>query len=421
MAEKFLIKGDVPLSGKVEISGSKNETGPILAATLLTEKDCQIENLPLVSDILNQIEILKRMGAKIEWLGEKKIKINTSSVDPTKIPIDLFEKMRISVLFLGPLLTRFKKIKIPHPGGDKIGLRPITTHLEAFKEFGIKVEVENNFYYFAGPENLKGKRVVLKEFSVTTTENLMMFAALIPKKTRIDIAAAEPHVQNLGKFLRLLGVKIEGLGTHTIFVEGKKKLAGANFKISPDPIEAGTFLIAFALTQGKGRIKNVNPEDLTFFLEKMKEIGVEFKIAENEILVKPSRKLKATKIQILPHPGFPTDLQPQTSVLLTQAEGKSLVHEPLYENRFQYLHELKKMGADVEITDPHRALIFGKTPLFAGKLNSSDIRSGAALVLAALAAKGNSLIEGVEQIDRGYEKFEKKLEKLGAEIKRVSA
>ncbi len=421
MPEKFLIKGGNKLSGEVEISGSKNEAGPILAATLLTEKDCEIENLPLVSDILNEIEILKRMGAKIEWLGPKKIKINTSFVDPKKIPVDLFEKMRISVLFLGPLLARFKRIKIPHPGGDKIGLRPITTHLEAFKEFGIRVETENNFYYFERPKNLKAKRVVLREFSVTATENLMMFASLIPEKTKIEIAATEPHVQNLGKFLKLLGVKIEGLGTHDLLIEGRKKLKGTKFKISPDPIEVGTFLIAFALTQGKGRIKNVKPEDLVFFLEKMKDIGVRFEIKKEKILVEKSNHFRATKIQVLPHPGFPTDLQPQTSVLLTQAEGKSLIHEPLYENRFQYLHELKKMGADVEITDPHRALIFGKTPLFGSKLNSSDIRSGAALVLASLIAKGSSVVEGIEQIDRGYEKFEKKLEKLGAQIERISA
>jgi len=419
MAEKFLIEGGIPLSGEVEISGSKNEAGAILAASLLTENECRIENLPLVSDVLGQIEILKKVGARIEWLGPKKIGINPSNVDPARIPIDLFEKMRISVLFVGPLLAKFGKFRIPHPGGDKIGLRPISTHLEAFKDLGIRIEAENDFYHFEAPENLSGKRIVLKEFSVTATENLMMFSILCPGQTRIEIAAAEPHVQNLGKFLKLLGSKIEGLGTHTILVEGREKLSGGDFTISPDPIETGTFLIAFAITGGQGRIKNVNPEDLIFFLEKMKEIGVNFEIGEREILVKSSKRFKPTKIQVFPHPGFPTDLQPQASVLLTQAQGKSLVHEPLYENRFQHLHELRKMGADIEITDPHRALIFGKTELIGNKLNSTDIRTGASLVLAGLIAKEKTVIEGVSQIERGYEKIEEKLKKLGAKIEKI--
>ncbi len=376
--------------------------------------------MSLCLDVLNQIEILKKIGAKIEWLSKKKIKIDPKNIDPEKIPIDLFQKMRISVLLIPPLLIHFKKIKVPHPGGDKIGLRPITTHLEAFEDFGIKAGEKNGFYYFEAPKNLTGKKIILKEFSVTATENLMMLASLAKGKTKIELAAAEPQVQDLGRFLKKMGAKISGIGTHTIEIEGQKKLRGAEFKISPDLNEAATFFIAFAITGGEGKIKNVNPEHLTIFLKKMKEIGVNFKVRKNEILVKKSKKLRATKIQVLPYPGFLTDFQPQTAVLLTQAEGKSLIHEPLYENRFQYLHELKKMGADVEITDPHRALIFGKKTLFGNKLNSTDIRSGAALVLAALAAKGKSTIEGIEQIDRGYENFDEKLRKLGAKIERLT-
>jgi len=327
--------------------------------------------------------------------------------------------MRVSVLLIGPLLARFKKFKVPHPGGDKIGLRPISTHLEALKDFGVKIEEKNGFYYFEAAEEIKEKRIVLKEFSVTATENLMMLASLMPGKTKIEIAATESHVQNLGRFLEKMGVKIEGIGTHSLLIEGKEKLFGESFTISPDPIEAGTFLIAFAITGGEGKIKNVKSEDLIFFLEKMKEIGVKFEIQDSEILVKPSKEFRATKIQVLPHPGFPTDLQPQTSVLLTQAQGKSLIHEPLYENRFQHLHELRKMGADIEITDPHRALIFGKTALIGNKINSSDIRSGASLVLAGLIAKNQTIIENITQIERGYEKIEEKLRKLGAEIEKV--
>ena len=419
MSDKFLIQGGVPLSGEVEISGYKNAAGAVLAAVLLSEEPSVIDNLPLVSDVLDQIEILKQMGAEIEWLGERKIKINPKNINPERIPVDLFEKMRVSVLLIGPLLARFKKFKVPHPGGDKIGLRPIATHLKALKEFGIKSEEKEGFYYFEAPENIEGKRIVLKEFSVTATEILMMVAALSQGKTKIEIAATEPQVQDLGNFLQKMGVNIEGIGTHTISIEGKEKLNGAEFKICPDPTEAGTFLIALAATGGEGKIKNVEPNHLTMFLEKMKEIGVNFEIFNSEILIRPSKEFRSTKIQVLPYPGFPTDLQPQTSVLLTQAEGKSLIHDPLYENRFQHLHELRKMGADIEITDPHRALIFGKKTLIGNKISASDIRSGAALVLAGLCAKGETLIGEISQIERGYEKIEEKLQKLGAKIEKA--
>lgn len=419
MPEKFLIEGGFPLSGEVAVSGYKNAAGACLAAVLLSEESSILDNLPLVSDALNQIEILKQMGAEIEWLGERKVKISPANINPEKIPIDLFEKMRISVLFIGPLLARFKKLKIPHPGGDRIGLRPITTHLEALKEFGVKVENENGFYFFEAPRGIEGKKIILKEFSVTATENLMMLAALSQGKTIIEIAAAEPQVQDLGRFLEKMGLKIQGLGTHTIEIEGQQKLSGAEFSICPDPLEAGTFLIAFAITGGEGKIKNVNPDHLTFFFKKMKDIGVDFEIEESDILVKNSKEFNPTKIQVLPYPGFPTDLQPQISVLLTQAQGKSLIHEPLYENRFNHLHELRKMGSDIEITDPHRALIFGKKPLFGNKIKATDIRAGATLILAGLIAKGQTEISNVAQVERGYEKIDQKLKKLGANIKKV--
>ena len=420
MANKFFsIKGGKPLRGEVEISGYKNSAGALLAAVLLAEKPSVISNLPLVSDVLNLIEILKQMGAKVKWLEPKKVRIDPKNINPAKIPVDIFEKMRVSVLLVGPLLAKFRKFKIPHPGGDKIGLRPISSHLEAFKSFGIKIKKGNGFYYFEAPKEIKGKNIVLKEFSVTATENVMMLAARAKGKTKIEIAACEPQIQDLGKFLEKMGVKIKGHGTHTIEIEGKNNLSGAEFSTSPDPTEAGTFLIAFAITGGEGKIKNVNPEHLSFFLEKMKEIGLNFKVKKNSILVKKSRKFNPTKLQIFTYPGFPTDLQPQTSVLLTQAQGKSLVHDPLYESRFNHLHELRKMGADIEITDPHRALIFGKRKLVGAKINAPDIRAGASLILAGLIAKGQSLIENVYQIDRGYENFDGKLRKLGAKIKRV--
>lgn len=420
MQEKFLIKGNISLSGEVEISGYKNSAGAILAAVLLSEKPSVIDNLPLVSDVLNQIEIIKEMGGEIEWLGPKKVRINPKNINPEKIPNDLFEKMRVSILLAGSLLARFKKIRIPHPGGDKIGLRPIATHLEALKGFGVLIEEKEGFYYLEAPKELKGQNIVLKEFSITATEIAIMLAALAEGKTKIEIAATEPQIQDLASFLKKMGLEIQGAGTNTILMEGKKNLDGAEFKICPDLLEAGTFLIAFAVTNGKGKIKNVCPEHMIFFLEKMREIGVNFCIEKNDIAVNPSNKyFCGVKVQVLPYPGFPTDLQPQTSVLLTQAQGKSLIHDPLYENRFQHLHELRKMGADIEVVDPHRALIFGKTELSGNKINASDIRSGAALILAGLAAKGETLIENISQIERGYENIEEKLKSLGAKIDKI--
>lgn len=419
MADKFLIQGGNPLQGEVNVSGYKNSAGSILAAVLLSKEPSIIGNLPLCSDVLDQIEILKQMGAKIRWLKEKQIEINPQDISPEKIPVNLFEKMRVSVLLIGPLLTRFEKFKVPHPGGDKIGLRPIETHLKALKSFGIKIEEKEGFYHFERPSSLESKKIVLEEFSVTATEILMMLASKAKSKTIIEIAATEPQTQDLGNFLSKMGAKTQGIGTHTIEIEGQEELNGTDFEICPDLLEAGTFFLAFALTKGQGKIKNCEPNHLTMFLEKMKRIGVNFEINGKEIFIKPSENLKAEKIQVLPYPGFPTDLQPQTSVLLTQCQGKSLIHDPLYENRFQHLHELRKMGADIEITDPHRALVFGKTELTASKLNASDIRSGAALILAGLTAKGKTQIDNICQIERGYENINEKLKILGAKIEKI--
>ena len=246
---------------------------------------------------------------------------------------------------------------------------------------------------------------------------MMMLASGIQGKSIIETAACEPHVQDLGKLLQRMGAKINGLGTHTIEIQGKEKLAGVKHSICPDFTEAGTFFLAFALTGGEGKIKNIDTSALTFFLEKMKDIGVNFEVKKNEIIIKKSKNFKAAKIQSLPFPGFPTDLQPQATVLLTQAKGKSLIHDPLYENRFSHLQELRLMGADIEITDPHRALIFGKTKLTGKNIYATDIRAGATLILAALIAKGTTKVQNVHQIERGYEGFDEKLRKLGADIK----
>lgn len=417
--QKFIINGGKPLKGTVEIGGYKNAAGPVLAATLLTKEECIIGNLPLVTDVFNLIKLLESIGAKVEWLGKRKIKIKAGKkVDPEKMDYSTVGKMRISVLLIGPLLARFKKFKIPRPGGDKIGLRSIDTHLDALRKLGAEIYEKDNFYYF-NAENLQGREIILSEFSVTATENLMMAASLTHGETVIKTAAAEPQVQDTGKILKNMGVEIQGVGTHTITIKGQNHLNGVNHSVVSDPLEAGTFISLAAATKSKIEVRNVVIEHLELFLEKLREIGVNLETKKNSVIVKPSPNLKSTKIQSLPFPGFPTDLQPVVSVLLTQAEGKSLVHDPLYESRLGHLEELKKMSADVEVVDPHRAFVFGPTSLIANKITSSDIRAGAALIIAALIAKGKSEVYNIEQIDRGYEKIDEKLKKLGADIKRI--
>jgi UDP-N-acetylglucosamine 1-carboxyvinyltransferase len=419
MAQKFLIKGGNPLKGQVTISGYKNSAGPVLAATLLSEEPSIVSNLPLVTDVLNQIEIMNQIGCEVEWLDDHTVKINAKNLDPQKIPFGVFQKMRVSVLLIGPLLARFRSFRVPHPGGDKIGLRSISTHLDAFEQFGIKVWRENDSYCFEAPKDLKPAHIILKEFSVTATENAMMLAAGIEGTSTIQIAAAEPQVQDLIMMLEIMGAKIRWSQPHTLEIKGTAKLSGGNHAICPDPLETGTFMIALAVTGGQGKITNTNPKVLTFFLEKMKEIGVNFTIADDSITVNPSNNFKAARVQVMIYPGFPTDLQPQISVLLTQATGKAVINEPLYENRLRHFEELRKMGGDIEITDPHRALIFGKTELFGTTVDASDIRSGTALTLAALIAQGQTIVENISNLERGSEKFDEKLRSLGADIEKI--
>ncbi|MBZ9578390.1 UDP-N-acetylglucosamine 1-carboxyvinyltransferase [Patescibacteria group bacterium] len=421
MPDKFIIQGGKRLEGIVEISGYKNSAGACLVAALLTDEEVIVDNLPLVEDILNLIEILKSMGVEVDFVDQRKVKIKARNLDPQKMDFEKIPKTRISVLLIGGLLSRFKKFKIPHPGGDRIGVRPITTHLEALRKLGTNIENENEFYFFEA-KNLEGKEIVLKEFSVTATENLMLAAVKTPGKTIIKGAAAEPQVQDLGFMLKKMGARIAGLGTHTILILGVEKLKGTFHKICPDPLEAGTFIAAGAVTPGRIEVKNIIPEHLDIFFDKLEEIGVDFEKGKNFVRVGDlSQDLKATRVQAFPYPGFPTDLLPITVPILTQAKGKSLIHDPLYENRFNYVQELKKMGADIEIVDPHRTFIYGKTPLHGVRIGSWDIRAGASLIIAALLAKGQTVIEGIYQIDRGYEKIDTKLQKLGADIKRISA
>jgi UDP-N-acetylglucosamine 1-carboxyvinyltransferase len=307
---------------------------------------------------------------------------------------------------------------MPPPGGDRIGLRPISVQLRALEKLGARIEWRDNAYEVSC-EKLKGTEIVLEEFSVTATEAVMLAAVLAEGKTIIKGAAAEPHVQDLGEMLLKMGAKIEELGTHTIKIEGVEKLHGCTHSVIPDPIEAGTFIVIGALVPGKIKVTGVDLSHLDLFLAKLEEMGVVMEKGKDYVLVSYSPKLKATKVQALPYPGFPTDLLPIIIPLLLSAEGKSLVHDPLYENRFNYIQELKKMGADIEMVDPHRTFVFGPGKLFGSNIDSWDIRAGACLVIAALSAEGKTIIENVFQIDRGYEKIEERLQKLGADIKRI--
>lgn len=416
MWDKFIIKGRNKISGEIEARGSKNATFPLLAACLLTDEPCYIKNVPLIKDVLIMLEIMKDIGAEIDWIGEREIKIRCADINPKILPRHKIGLLRGSVVLLGPLVSRFGKINFPIPGGDRIGARPIDTHLDAFSQQKIKVLPHNGYFYLEGKP--APAKVVLREFSVTATENIILSSALVSGKTILKIADQDYAVQELIKVLSKMGVKIKQ-GIHSFIIEGKKKLQGFKASIIPDPLEAGTFIAMALAVKGKVLVKGVDFLSLELFLKRLKDFGANFKIKrKGEILVLPSL-LKMDKVQSLPYPGISTDLQPELGVLATQATGLTLLHDPLYESRLKYLEELNKMGANIVFCDPHRAIIKGPTKIYGKEIPSLDIRSGAAFVTAGLIAYGKTIIDNVDQIDRGYEKIEERLQKLGADIKRV--
>jgi UDP-N-acetylglucosamine 1-carboxyvinyltransferase len=421
MAEKFIINGGLKLSGEVTPQGSKNATGPCLAACLLTDKECTIDNLPLIEDVLTMLEVFKSIGVEVTWLSQRKVKIKAAKIDISGMDLEKVSKTRISVLLFGSLLARAKKFTITPPGGDRIGLRPITVHLSALEKLGADIERSGEVYTIS-TKNVKGSEIVLQEASVTATETIMLAAALAKGNTVIKGAAAEPHVQELARMLHGMGLKIKGAGTHTIEIEGSHHLEGVSHVMSSDPIESATFLVMGAVVPGSSiTIKNAGLDDYFMFLEKIRNMGVKFKKKGNDILVTYSPTIKPVNLQAMPYPGFPTDFLPVCVPLLLKAKGKSLIHDPMYENRFNYVEQLRKMGGDIEIVDPHRAFVFGPANLMGLTIESWDIRAGACLVIAAMMAKGMSTIKNVYQIDRGYEKIEERLQKLGADIQRVNS
>lgn len=415
---KFIIQGGKSLAGEIDARGSKNAATPIIAATLLTEEECVISNLPDITDVRRMLEILQGLGSQIKKIDAHTTSITNKNINPKALDKNAVAAMRSSVLFIGPLLARLGEVVIPEPGGCIIGNRPIDTHLEAFRQLGVKIKHENGNYILKKGLSL-GRQIVLREFSVTATENLLMACALVPDQTTIKLAAAEPHVQDLSKFLISMGVDVSGVGTHTLVVNGKRKLNGATHTLITDLIEVGTFVALAAATSSHLLIRNVDFGDADSLFELMRRVGITFALHDNLLEISPTSNLRSFCYQALPYPGLPTDLQAPFGVLATQCRGTSLIHDPLYEGRLGYVAELVKMGANATVCDPHRVLISGPTPLYGTEIKSLDLRAGATLLIAGLIAQGETVINDAEVLDRGYEKIDERLKKLGADIVRI--
>lgn len=417
--EVFEIIGGKKLSGEIEVSGLKNATTPIIAATLLTTETCVLKNVPRIEDVFRMLEILESMGAEVEWRGDHTVAITAKDIDPSRMDIELVKKIRSSILLLGSLSARFEKFKLYHPGGCVIGARPVETHMKALMKLGVSVSCIEKGYEIDASK-CASATLVLREFSVTATEIAMTLAAALPGKTTIKIAATEPHVEDLGKFLQKMGAKIDGLGTHTIVIEGNSKLLGVEHEIIPDHNEAATFLILGAATGSEITVNHARENHLDLVLERMREFGVSFTVKEDSVTVHPAEKLMAvTKIDARTYPGIPTDVQAPFGVLATQADGETLIFDTIFEGRFNYVSELQKMGGQATVLNPHQVLFRGPVALHGTTIKSFDLRAGAALIIAALCASGKTVIEDIYQVDRGYERIEERLKKLGADIRRV--
>lgn len=404
------------MQGQITVPGAKNATTPMLAASLLTTDAIELRRVPDILDVAKMLELLKGLGVKVERQGEV-VRIEAKNVNLQALDKQLVKSMRSSVLMFGPLLARCGEVELPEPGGCIIGNRPLHDHLQGLARLGATVTLKHDSYHLLAKRLLGAE--VLPLFSVTATENLIMAAVLASGTTAIKLAAAEPHVQDLCRFLIKMGAKIEGLGSHTLVIEGVKKLHGASHEIIPDMVEVGTWAVLGAVGRGQIEIRPVLEEHLDLVLYKLREIGVDFDIKDHVMVVRASRQLKSFRLQALPYPGFPTDLQAPFAVLATQASGTSLIHDPMYEGRMNHITELAKMGANTLIADPHRVIINGPTPLYGREISSFDLRAGATLIIAGLIAEGETVINEVETIDRGYEKLDSRLLALGARVKRL--
>src|SRR6201996_348737 len=416
--DKLQIQGGVPLEGEVRISGAKNATLPILAGALLTEEPVVVANVPHLKDVTTTVELLGRMGETVTIDERMRIEVDGSTVKECFAPYDLVKTMRASILVLGPLVARFGRADISLPGGCAIGARPGNSHIAGAQAMGAAVNIEGG-YIRARADRLHGARLVLDTVTVTGTENLMMAATLADGETIIENAAREPEVIDLANFLTTMGAQIQGAGTDKIVIQGVKRLRGAHYDVLPDRIEGGTYLVAGAITGGHVRIKNTRPDHLDAVLAKLEEAGATVGVGDTWIEVDMrGRRPKAVDVRTAPYPAFPTDMQAQFAALNTVASGVGTIIETIFENRFMHMLEMRRLGAEIRL-EGNTAIIRGVEKLTAAPVMATDLRASASLVLAGLIAEGQTDIERIYHIDRGYEAIEEKLAQLGAQIKRV--
>lgn len=416
--EQYIIKGGNPLVGEVEIGGAKNAALAILAAAIMTDETVTIENLPDVRDVNVLLQAIEGIGAQVERVNKHTVKINGSTIEDLSIDYEFIKKIRASYYLLGALLGKYKKAEVALPGGCNIGSRPIDQHIKGFRALGAEVKIEHGLI-LAEAEKLIGNHVYLDKVTVGATINIMLAAAMAEGSTIIENAAKEPHVVDAANFLNSMGANIKGAGTDIIRIKGVSKLHKTVYSIIPDQIEAGTFMMAAVITKGDVTIKNVIPKHLEAITAKLIEIGCEVEEFDDSVRVVASKTLNSTQIKTLPYPGFPTDMQPQMSVALALSHGTSIVTESIFENRFKYVAELNRMGAMINV-EGNTAIIDGVENFTGAQVSAPDLRAGAALVLAGLAAEGFTIVDDIVYIERGYESFDLKLKELGAVIEKIN-
>lgn len=415
---RFFIQGGRELNGAIDVAANKNAILPMMAATLLTDQDCVIGNVPAIADVFVMAELLQSVGARVEFTDPRTLTINTSAVRDTHPAGELVAKMRASVLLAGPLLARFGHWSMDHPGGDSIGTRSIRAHLEAFQILGSTVEIGHGRYEVRN-HHPHPASILLEEASVTATENIMLLAARIPGRTTIRNAACEPHIENLAHMLESMGIGIEGAGTNRLHIVGAESPGGAFCEVWPDHTEAGTFAALAAACHGTVTIRNVREEHIENVIHVLHRMNVDLRLHDHTLEIRPSDLHGVRQIVTGPWPGFPTDLASIFIVLATQAAGMTLVHDWMYESRMFFIDRLKEMGAQIVLADPHRCVVSGPSELRGREFVSPDIRAGIALVMASLIASGPSEIDRIELIDRGYERIDERLRSLGADIVRA--
>lgn len=417
---KFLITGGNELSGEIAVKGAKNSALKIIPASLLSEDEITITNLPQIEDIDKSLRLVESLGAKVVYDSDS-VKI-TPKIDKIELSSDLAKKFRASIMFVGPILARYGEVKFSHPGGCVIGAgsRPIDLFLEGFAGFGAQIDYsEEGGYYHLKSEKLKGFDYFFSKISVTATEAIMMTAVLARGKTKLKNCAMEPEIKALADYLNSRGAKISGAGTPTIEIEGVDKITAGDFRVIPDRIETGSLAILAAATKSELTITQCNPEHIESLLNIFDKIGIKYEVGDDWLRVLKVNNFLPYSIKTHEYPGFPTDLQSPYTILMTQAQGTSLIHETIYDRRLFYVDMLTQMGADITICDPHRVVVNGPAELHGKKLISPDLRAGMAMIIAGLIAKGETEIDNIYQIDRGYEKIDERLNKLGAKIKRI--